>query len=84
MAELDTQDREELKDSQYAYIDKNGERKLPVNDEEHVRNAIARFSQTDFEGNSSARKDAARKIIDRAHDYGIDVSDDDDVKKAVS
>ena len=84
MAELDTEDREELKDSQYAYIDKNGERKLPVNDEEHVRNAIQRFSQTDFESNASAKKDAARKIIDRAHDYGIEVSDDDDVKKALS
>jgi hypothetical protein len=82
MPELDTQDREELKDSQYAYIDEDGNRKLPIPDEEHVRNAIQRFGQTDFNGNESAKRDAARKILRKADDYGIEVSEDDDVKRA--
>ena len=82
MSELDTEDREDLKDSQYAYITKDGDRKLPLPDEEHVRNAIQRFGQTDFNGNQSAKQDAAKKILARAKDYGIDVSEDDDVWKA--
>ena len=84
MAELDTKDREELKDSEYAFIDKNGDRKLPINDEEHVRNAIQRFGQTDFEGESGAKKKAADKIMAAAKKHGIDVGEDDEVRKAAS
>ena len=47
MAELTTDKRERLQDTSFAYIDKDGERHLPINDESHVRNAIARFNQTD-------------------------------------
>ena len=78
MAELSTAQRERLHDSSFAYIDKTGERHLPINDEEHVRNAISRFSQTDFE-DAGARQQAAAKIVMAAKRHGIDVDDDSDV-----
>ena len=49
MSELDTSDRDRLRDSQFAYVDKQGEGHLPINDASHVRNAVARFNQTEFE-----------------------------------
>jgi hypothetical protein len=81
MAELDTKDRNRLHDSSFAWIDKQGERHLPINDEEHVRNAIARFNQTDFD-ESGAKSAAARKILSAAKKHGIEVDDDDAVVKA--
>ena len=83
MTELSTAQRERLHDSSFAYIDKTGERHLPINDEEHVRNAISRFSQTDFE-DAGARHQAAAKIVMAAKRHGIDVDDDSDVVKAWS
>jgi hypothetical protein len=81
MAQLDTKHRDRLHDSSFAWIDKQGERHLPINDEDHVRNAIARFNQTDFDepGDKSA---AARKILGAAKKHGIDVDDSDAVAKA--
>ncbi len=81
MAELDTAKRERLHDSSFAYIDKDGERHLPINDDSHVRNAIARFDQTGFE-DSGAKHSAARKILAAAKRHDIEVSDDSDVAKA--
>ena len=81
MATLDTEDRNELKDSQFAYVDKNGGRHLPIHDEEHARNAVSRFGQTDFESRDAKRK-AAKKVLSAARKHGIDVSDDSDVTKA--
>ena len=76
MATLSTRQRDKLPDSAYAYIDKTGERHLPINDEQHIRNAIARFDQTDFE--DAASKERARKRIvsaARKHDIEIDAAD---------
>ena len=42
MAELDTQKREKLDKRTFAYLDSRGEGHLPLNDESHVRNAMAR------------------------------------------
>ena len=81
MAELTTAKRERLHDASFAYIDKDGERHLPINDESHVRNAIARFNQTDFE-DTSAKHTAARKILSAAKRHDIDVDDTSDVAKA--
>lgn len=78
MAELDTKDRDELRSSQFAYVDKKGGEHLPINDESHVRNAMARFNQTDFESNA-ARERARKKIVAAAKRDGIEISDDDDV-----
>ncbi|HEX5013039.1 MAG TPA: DUF6582 domain-containing protein [Candidatus Limnocylindrales bacterium] len=83
MATLDTADRNRLKDSSFAWIDETGERHLPINDEEHIRNAIARFSQTEFD-EPGAKASAARKILAAAKEHGIDVDKNDDVVKAAN
>ena len=80
MPELDTKDRERLRDSQFAYIDKEGEEHLPINDASHVRNAIARFNQTAFQS-KTAKEGARRKILKAAKRYGIDVDRDDNISK---
>ena len=80
MAELDTKDREKLDKRKFAYVDKEGEGHLPINDDAHVRNAVARFNQTDFE--SGAKKETARKkIVKAAKRRGIKVSKTDNVAK---
>jgi hypothetical protein len=81
MAEMSTAKRDRLRDSSFAYVDKDGERHLPINDDAHVRNAIARFNQTDFDS-ASEKRSAARKIMSAAKRRQIDVSDDSDVAKA--
>ena len=81
MAELDTAKRDRLHDSSFAYIDKDGERHLPINDDNHIRNAVSRFDQTDFES-ATAKHAAARKILAAARRHGIDVDDDSDVVRA--
>jgi hypothetical protein len=78
MAELDTKDREKLKKSQFAYIDKDGGEHLPINDESHVRNAMSRWNQTDFES-KSAKESARKKIVAAAKKHGIEIADDDKV-----
>lgn len=82
MPELDTADRDKLRKSQFAYVDKEGEGHLPLNDESHVRNAMARFNQTRFES-QAAKERARRKIVSAARRHGIDVSEDDKVAKPV-
>jgi hypothetical protein len=80
MAELDTKDREKLDKRKFAYVDKEGEGHLPINDESHVRNAMARFNQTKFE--SGTKKETARKkIVTAAKRRGIKVAKSDDVAK---
>jgi hypothetical protein len=81
MSELTAEKRDDLRDSSFAYIDKDGERHLPINDESHVRNAISRFDQTDFQS-KTAKHDAAAKILAAAKRHDIEVSDDSDVVKA--
>ncbi len=80
MATLDTKARDRLRSSQFAYVDKEGGEHLPIHDESHVRNAMARFNQTDFES-KAARERARKKIVAAAKKQGIEVSDDDNVAK---
>ena len=69
MSELDTKDRHHLKDSQYAFPK---ERKEPIEDASHVRNAIARFDQV--EGVSDKEKDEAwDRIKKAAKKFGVEV-----------
>jgi hypothetical protein len=81
MAELTTEQRERLKDTDFAYVDRGGERHLPIHDEEHVRNAIQRFGRTHFES-KAAKHEAAKKILRAAKQHHIDVDPDDDVSRA--
>ena len=80
MAELDTADRKKLNRRQFAYVDREGEGHLPINDESHIRNAMARWNQTDFPS-KTAREQARRKIVAAARRHGIEISDDDRVAK---
>ena len=81
MAELDTKARDRLRSSQFAYIDKDGGEHLPIHDESHIRNAIARFNQTEFES-PSKKEGARRKIVSAAKRNGIEISSDSNVAKA--
>jgi hypothetical protein len=81
MAQLSERQRDKLPDSAFAYIDRDGDRHLPINDEEHIRNAMARFDQTDFE--SAAAKERARKrIVAAARKHDIEVDESDHVARA--
>ena len=83
MARLTEKQRDELPDEAFAYIDKQGDRHLPIHDETHARNAIARWNQTDFE--SKAAKERARKrVLEAARTFGIEVDKDDAVNHRVT
>lgn len=81
MAELTSNKREALRSNQFAYVDRDGEEHLPIHDESHVRNAVARFNQTHFES-KTARDKARRKILRAAKRFGIEVDEDANVRKA--
>jgi hypothetical protein len=68
---LDTADRDQLPDSVYAFPK---QRKEPLTDASHVRNALARFDQV--EGVTDKDRDVAFANIKRAADhYGVDVEE---------
>jgi hypothetical protein len=81
MPELSTKDRDKLRKDQFAYVDRHGGEHLPINDESHVRNAISRFNQTDFQSDN-AKQEAAKKIMSAAKRHGIEVDEDSDVAEA--
>jgi hypothetical protein len=71
MSELSEKQRDDLDEDQFAFPK---ERKEPLNNASHVRNAIARFNQV--EGVSDDERDAAWKRIKKAADkYGVEVSE---------
>ena len=67
MATLDQEDRDELGGGNYAFPK---ERKEPLEDAKHVRNAVARFNQV--KGVSDAERDAAwDRITAAAKKFGV-------------
>ena len=78
MPELTTKARDKLRSSQFAYVDKEGGENLPIHDESHIRNAMARFNQTEFES-VTAKERARKKIVAAAKKHGIEVNDDSNV-----
>ena len=71
--ELDTKEREELPESVYAFPK---QRKEPLTDAEHVKNALARFNQV--KGVSDSDRDLAfANIVKAARHFGITVEEDD-------
>ncbi len=80
MPELDTAARDRLSTDRFAYVDRAGERHLPIHDEAHVRNAIARWNQTEFESRP-AKEQARRRILAAARRHGIHVAQDDAIAK---
>jgi len=68
---LSTDERNTLSDTTYAFPN---ERKEPLNDASHVRNAIARFDQV--KGVSEPeRKAAFKKIKSAARKFGVDMKE---------
>ncbi len=68
---LDTQERTELPESVYAFPK---QRKEPLTDADHVRNALARFDQV--EGVSDSDRDLAfANILKAASHFNIDVEE---------
>ncbi len=70
MARLSASERAKLPDSAFAYVDSGGQRRLPINDESHVRNALSRFGQVQFESDD-AREAARRRLLNAAKRHGI-------------
>ncbi|HUM17115.1 MAG TPA: adenylate/guanylate cyclase domain-containing protein [Candidatus Nitrosotalea sp.] len=70
MARLAASKRARLPASAFAYIDSRGRRRLPIHDEAHVRNALARFSRVGFE-DEAARERTRTRLLNAAKKYGI-------------
>lgn len=70
MPSLDARQRARLPASSFAYIDSRGRRLLPIHDEAHVRNALARFERVNFE-DEAARKRARLRLLKAARKHGI-------------
>ncbi|MDB5725955.1 MAG: hypothetical protein JWQ16_2709 [Novosphingobium sp.] len=71
MAELSNQDRDNLKNGSFAFPK---ERKEPLENASHVRNAVARFNQV--EGVSDSERDAAWKRIEAAaKKHGVELQE---------
>jgi len=81
MTQLTERKRDSLRRSSFAYVDSKGGEHLPIHDETHIRNAIARFNQTEFES-PSKKEGARRKIVSAAKRNGIEISSDSNVAKA--
>jgi hypothetical protein len=70
---LSTAEQNDLPESAFAFPD---ERKEPITDAAHVRNAIARFDQV--EGVTEAERDRAwKRILRAAKEFDVDVEADD-------
>jgi hypothetical protein len=70
MSHLTAKTRAQLRNAAFAYVDSKGRRRLPIHDEAHVRNALARFNQTRFE-DDAARERARKRLLTAAKKYGI-------------
>lgn len=70
---MSTAEKDDLADKEFAFLK---ERKEPLTDARHVRNAIARFDQV--EGVSDAERDQAwKRILAAAKRYDVEVSESD-------
>lgn len=68
---LSTESRKHLKDSTYAFP---AQRKEPLNDASHVRNAIARFDQVK-DTTVSQREEAFHRIQAAARKFGVEMTE---------
>jgi class 3 adenylate cyclase len=70
MPKLSASQRARLPDSAFAYVDSRGRRRLPIHDEAHVKNALARFNQVSFD-DDAARERARKRLLNAAKKHGI-------------
>lgn len=87
-AMLNAADRKALPASSFAFVDKNGDKHLPIHDEGHVNAAKGRVSQTDFseaKGDpADAKSKAEAKIAAAAKKFGIGESKKGAVQDALN
>ena len=69
--ELSTKDRKQMKDATYAFP---AQRKEPLNDASHVRNAIARFDQVK-DVSDAEREEAFHHIKAAAKKFGVEMKE---------
>jgi class 3 adenylate cyclase len=62
--------RAKMPRSAFAYVDSRGRRRLPIFDEPHVRSALSRFNQVEFES-EAARDEARTKLLKAARRFGV-------------
>lgn len=73
MSKLDQHDRDEISGGEYAFP---RERKEPLHDAQHVRNAIARFNQV--EGVTDSERDEAwKRIRTAARKFNVELNEED-------
>jgi hypothetical protein len=65
VAKLTKKERAGLPDRAFAYVDSQGHRRLPIHDEAHVRNALARFDRVASE-DDAAEERARRRLLNAA------------------
>ena len=70
MTKLTEAQRAKMPKSAFAYIDSRGKRRLPIFDEAHVRSALSRFNQVQFES-EAARDEARTRLLKAARKYGV-------------
>jgi hypothetical protein len=68
---LSTEDRKEMSDSEYAFPD---QRKEPLKDAAHVRNAIARFDQVK-DVSDADREKAFHRLKAAAKKFGVEMTE---------
>jgi hypothetical protein len=71
--DLDTKDRDSLPDEVFAFPK---QRKEPMTDASHVRNAVSRFDQVK-DVSDADRDEAWQNIKKAARHYGVDLSEKD-------
>jgi hypothetical protein len=73
MSKLDQEDRNELSGRQFAFPE---QRKEPLEDATHVRNAIARFSRVK-DVTDAERDEAWKRILAAAKKFDVEVNERD-------
>lgn len=71
MTKLSTEDRDDLSKGSFAFPK---QRKEPLENASHVRNAVARFNQVK-DVSDDERDDAWRRIKTAAKKHGVDISE---------
>lgn len=70
MPDLSDKQRALLPKRAFAYIDSKGRRRLPIYDVAHIRSALGRFNQVQFES-EAAREEALSRVLKAARRFGV-------------
>jgi len=74
---LTPEERENVTDDDFGYIDEKGERHYPLNDEARVRSAVSLFRHCPL----NYKKQLAKKIKERAKKFNIEIDKDSEISK---